>query len=269
MNIQILSNSHFTKKNPPHTHSIKIRSSLTNTWWKSVAHTVFSFCLSSGQRLPVFTCEPWNKTPQHSSNSKHTAKLLKRLMWPPAFLSPARVSWFTAFLSGETPHTHTHTEGLELRWRGRVGLSQCLWDKARQKETGSDIIDSFSGDCGFGSLNLSLSLSLSLSLWLYFDFNPKRKNHSQFIIKGTVHLKMKSMSSITHPHIVPNLYDFLFMQRTQKKVWRTLFHAIFIFGDRSVYGVKSTNKSGPYNLCTIFQVICSHMIVLSKKQTNI
>ncbi len=168
------------------------------------------------------------------------------------------------FPSGET-HTHTH-RGAGVALEGACRFESVFVRQSQTKRNRKWHYRFIQWRLWLWIFDLSLSLSLSLSLWLYFDFNPKRKNHSQFIIKGTVHLKMKSMSSITHPHIVPNLYDFLFMQRTQKKVWRTLFHAIFIFGDRSVYGVKSTNKSGPYNLCTIFQVICSHMMFWARNR---
>ncbi len=39
--------------------------------------------------------------------------------------------------------------------------------------------------------------------------------------KGIVHLKIICLSSFTHPHLVPNLYDFLSAVEHQKIFWRT------------------------------------------------
>ncbi len=59
------------------------------------------------------------------------------------------------------------------------------------------------------------------------------------LLKGIVHPKMKMLSSFTHPHVVPNLYVFLFYAEHKNNIfWKTkelLVHIDFHVGKEILY----------------------------------
>jgi len=49
-----------------------------------------------------------------------------------------------------------------------------------------------------------------------------QKKKKQAHLKGIVHFKMKIWSSLTHPQVVSNLYDFFFLLETKEDILKNI-----------------------------------------------
>ncbi len=123
---------------------------------------------------------------------------------------------------------------MRFEWDPRVpceGVHSCtVRRKVRWRE--KDVAETYIGGCHHALICFVKDTLVSISIYESCTLNEEKE--------------IKSLSSLTHPHVIPNLYNFIFLGNTTyeilKKYVGCCFHAVSVNGDKSIHGWKRMEK---------------------------